>query len=152
MTIAESIRRKRGALLVWGALAAVVLLIFVFAATKRPPEKNVAEGEKAVPVRTVVVEPQDVADVIQLPGRIEPLQAANLAAQRAGQVVELLVAKGETVAEGQALLRLDSRLWAAARRRGEQLLQFVRFELDVQHLAEPHAHALAHRSHRGGGA
>ena len=119
MTIAESIRKKRGALLVWGALAAVVLLIFVFAATKRPPEKNVAEGEKAVPVRTVVVEPQDVADVIQLPGRIEPLQAANLAAQRAGQVVELLVAKGETVAEGQALLRLDSRLWAAARRRAE---------------------------------
>lgn len=119
MTIAETIRNKRGSWLIWGALAAVVLLIFVLAAIKRPPEKTVAEEEKAVPVQAVEVVPQNVADVIQLPGRIEPLQAANLAAQRAGQVVALLVAKGDVVAEGQVLLRLDSRLWAAARRRAE---------------------------------
>ena len=119
MSNAVSIRNKRGALLAWGAFAVVVLLIVAFAVTKRPPEKTVAEIEKAMPVRTVAVVPQHVADMIQLPGRIEPLQAANLAAQRAGQVVELLAEKGATVAEGQVLLHLDSRLWAAARRRAE---------------------------------
>ena len=119
MSTTETLRRKKGSLLVWGALAGVVLLIVAFAAIRKPAEKKAAEAEKPVPVRTLAIEPRRVTDLLRLPWRVEPLQAANLAAQRAGQVVELLADKGQAVAEGQVLLRLDSRLWDAARRRAE---------------------------------
>ena len=119
MNSAEAHARKSGAVLIWAALALVICLIVVFAVFRKPPEAKVAETEKAVAVRTLQIEPRRIADVLQLPGRIEPLQEANLAAQRAGQVVELLVDKGQVVKKGQVLLHLDRRLWDAAQRRAE---------------------------------
>ena len=119
MSLGQFIRNHRGAILTWGAVLLVLALIFLFAANPKPAEKTAAELEKAVAVRTLVVEPRPVADAVQLPGRIEALQDARLGAQRAGQVVEILADKGQAVTEGQRLLRLDSRLWDAACRRAE---------------------------------
>ncbi len=119
MSIADAVRRKRGSLAVWGALGVVVVLIVVFAANPRPPEQLEAEEEKAVPVRTMETGLRSVEDVLRLPGRIEPLQAAALGAERAGRVVEVLAEKGQEVEEGQVLLQIDRRLWEAARRRAE---------------------------------
>lgn len=68
-------------------------------------------------VRTIAIESRKVEDVLRLPARIEPLQEANLGAERAGRVVEILADKGQTVAAGQPLLRVDGRLWDATRRR-----------------------------------
>ena len=108
-----------GSFLVWGALTLVVALIVTFGALKKRPEPVAAEEEKAVAVRTIALEPRTVQDVLSLAARIEPLQEANLATERAGRVVEILVDKGQTVAAGQPLLRVDGRLWDAARRRAE---------------------------------
>ena len=119
MSSANIGQRKIGSWMAWGGLAAVELLIAAFAATKKPPEKTEAEAEKAVPVRTVAVEPRTVADVLLLPARIDALQEAQPGAERAGRVVELLADKGDRVEEGRALLRVDDRLWAAALRRAE---------------------------------
>ena len=119
MSLGKFIRNKRGAILVWGIFALVVALIAVLAANPKPAEKTAVDREKAVAVRTRQVEPRPVADVVKLPGRIEPLQEAHLGAQRAGQVVERLADKGQVVKAGEILLRLDSRLWDAARRRAE---------------------------------
>ena len=119
MSSANVGQRKIGSWLAWGGLLAVGLLIAAFAATKKPPEKTEVEAEKAVPVRTVVVEPRTVADVLLLPARIEALQEALPGTERAGRVTELLADKGDRVEEGRALLRVDDRLWAAALRRAE---------------------------------
>ena len=110
---------KKGSFLAWGALALVVALIVAFAALKKPAEPAQPEAEKPVAVRTIAIEPRTVEDALQLPGRIAPLQEANLGAERAGRVIELLADKGQAVAEGQVLLRVDGRLWDAARRRAE---------------------------------
>ena len=119
MSVVEAGREKKGSVLIWAALAAVVALIAVFAATKKPPEKTATETEKAVAVRTMAVEPRTVADALQLPARIEPLQEALSAVERAGRVTELLADKGDRVEAGQVMLRVDDRLWAAAVRRAE---------------------------------
>ena len=108
-----------GSFLVWGALTLVVALIVVFGALKKRPEPVAAEEEKAVAVRTIAIAPRNVQDVLNLPARIEPLQEANLGAERAGRVVEILADKGQAVEAGQPLLRVDDRLWDAARRRAE---------------------------------
>ena len=108
-----------GSFLVWGALTLVVALIVLFGALKKRPEPAAPEEEKATAVRTIAIEPRDVQDVLRLPARIEPLQEADLGAERAGRVVAILADKGQAVEAGQPLLRVDDRLWDAARRRAE---------------------------------
>ena len=119
MSVSDGIRKKKGSLLVWGALVIVVALIFAMPMLKKPEEKKVVEPEKPVAVRTLAIDLRTVEDALVLPARVEPLQEANLAAERAGRVVELLADKGQAVEEGQVLLRLDGRLWEAARQRAE---------------------------------
>ncbi len=119
MNAPKPMSTKSGSLLIWVALAIVVALIVVFAVLRKPAEPAEAEAEKPVAVRTIAIEPRRVEDALQVPGRIEPLQEAALAAERAGRVVELLADKGDAVEAGQLLLRVDGRLWDAARRRAE---------------------------------
>ena len=117
MNGAGKARNWKGALLAWGLLAVVVVLIGVFAAAPRPVEDVAAEAERAVAVRLLELVPRAVPDEIRLPAHIEPLQAALLPAERAGRVVERLAEKGDAVAAGQVLLRVDRRVWEAAHRR-----------------------------------
>ncbi len=111
--------KRKGSLLAWGSLAAVVALIAAFARLKKPEEEVAPDRERPVAVRVLEIEPRRVPDAIRLPARIEPAQEAQLPAVRAGQVIELLAEKGDRVAAGQPLLRVDGRLWEAARRRAE---------------------------------
>ena len=119
MSVSDGIRKKKGSFLVWGALAMVVALIFAMPMLKKPEEKKAVEPEKPVAVRTLTIELRTVEDALLLPARVEPLQEANLAAERAGRVIELLADKGQAVEAGQVLLRLDGRLWEATRQRAE---------------------------------
>jgi membrane fusion protein, multidrug efflux system len=117
MKIVDWMWNRKGAVLAWGLLAVVAALIVVFARIKKPEEDVSVEKERPVAVRVVEMAPRRVPDVIQLPARIDPVQAAQLPAERAGQVVERLVDKGDVVEAGQVLLRVDNRLWDAAHRR-----------------------------------
>ena len=119
MSVSDGIRKKKGAFLIWGALAVVVALIFAMPMLKKPEEKKSVEPEKPVAVRTVAIKLRTVEDALLLPARVEPLQEAHLAAERAGRVIELLADKGQSVEADQVLLRLDGRLWEAARQRAE---------------------------------
>jgi membrane fusion protein, multidrug efflux system len=112
-------RRKTGTFLIWGALALVLILIGVFTLQPKPQEEAAIVEEKAVPVRVTEVIPQQIADEIQLPARIEPLQEAYLAAERPGRVMELLTDKGASAEKNQVLLQFDRRLPEAALRRAE---------------------------------
>ena len=111
--------KRKWSILLWALVAGLVALIVVFASLKKPHEPAAPEAEKATAVRTIAIEPRNVEDALTLPARIEPLQEANLGAERAGRVVEILADKGQTVAADQPLLRVDGRLWDAARRRAE---------------------------------
>ena len=119
MSVSSGMRKKKGSFLAWGALAIVVALIFAMPLLKKPEEKKVVEPEKPVAVRTITIERRTVEDALLLPARVEPLQEANLAAERAGRVIEVVADKGQAVEAGQVLLRLDGRLWEAARQRAE---------------------------------
>ena len=119
MSSTEKKRNWTGGMLAWGALGIVVLLIAAFAATHKPAEQAVEEAERPKAVKVLVVEPREMPDMVLLPAKVEPKQEAQLPAERAGRVVELLADKGDRVGAGQVLLRVDDRLWAAGRRRAE---------------------------------
>ena len=95
----------------------LVLLVAVFAATRKPREEMAAEEERPLLIRTVTVEPRTMPDTLLLPGRVEPVVSAELSAEKAGNVTVLAVEKGDEVAAGQVLLRLDDRAWKNLHRR-----------------------------------
>jgi membrane fusion protein, multidrug efflux system len=123
----EARKRKRGgagailwsvaALIVLGVAALIVLLAL------RPPEESEDTAELPVPVRIRVLEPRAVHDRIELPGRVEAWVDAVLAAEQPGRVTAIEADKGDRVAAGTVLARLDDRMWAAALRRAEATLR-----------------------------
>lgn len=62
-----------------------------------------------VPVRVVTVTEQTVPNVIELPGRVEPVRTAEVRARVTGIVQERLYQEGTDVREGQPLFRIDPR-------------------------------------------
>ena len=71
----------------------------------------------------MVLEPQPVADTVDIPGRLDPWQSAILAAEQEGRVFDILVEQGDVVKKGQALLELDSRLWQEAEKKADLAIQ-----------------------------
>jgi membrane fusion protein (multidrug efflux system) len=60
-----------------------------------------------IPVETVTVTTEAVPNVVELPGRIEPVRAAEVRARVTGIVQARLFQEGTNVAEGQPLFRID---------------------------------------------
>ncbi len=91
-----------------GMLAAAPLLAAVMLmAPLRPAE---AAGPAPVaPIATYAVAYRDVPDVISAEGVVEAVRQSTLAAQIAGQIVELRVKVGDSVKAGQVLARIDPR-------------------------------------------
>lgn len=67
------------------------------------------EAPQAIPVRTVTVAAQTVPNVIELPGRVEPVREAEVRARVTGIVQKRLYEEGTDVSEGQPLFRIDPR-------------------------------------------
>ena len=61
------------------------------------------------PATTFVVAYRDVPDTVSAEGVVEAVRQSTLAAQIAGQIVELKVKVGDSVKAGQVLLRIDPR-------------------------------------------
>ncbi len=68
-----------------------------------------AVAPQAIPVRTVIVATQTVPNVIELPGRVEPVREAEVRARVTGIVQERLYEEGTDVSAGQPLFRIDPR-------------------------------------------
>lgn len=62
-----------------------------------------------VPVRTVTIANEAIPNVIELPGRVEPVRQAEVRARVTGIVQERLYEEGTDVAAGQPLFRIDPR-------------------------------------------
>ena len=83
-------------------LAAALLLV----GCSEPNEEMAAQ---AIPVRTVTVAVQTVPNIIELPGRVEPVRVAEVRARVTGIVQERLYEEGTDVRNGQPLFRIDPR-------------------------------------------
>ncbi|USA38462.1 efflux RND transporter periplasmic adaptor subunit [Pelagerythrobacter marinus] len=68
----------------------------------------------AVPVKTVTVESRPIPNVIELPGRVEPVRVAEVRARVTGIVQKRLYEEGTDVVAGQPLFRIDPRELRAA--------------------------------------
>ena len=83
------------------------LVAFLLLASCSQPEEQAPPQE--VPVRVVTVAAQTVPNVIELPGRVEPVRTAEVRARVTGIVQERLFQEGTDVREGQPLFRIDPR-------------------------------------------
>ncbi|GAB5348187.1 efflux RND transporter periplasmic adaptor subunit [Alteriqipengyuania sp. 357] len=83
-------------------LAACLLLAACSDAEPPPPPQE-------VPVKTIKVTRQSVPNVIELPGRVEPVRSAEVRARVTGIVQARLYEEGTDVRAGQPLFRIDPR-------------------------------------------
>ena len=68
-----------------------------------------APAPPPVPVKTVTVTKQSVPNVLELPGRVEPVRTAEVRARVTGIVQKRLYEEGTDVRAGQPLFRIDPR-------------------------------------------
>lgn len=66
-----------------------------------------APPPQAMPVETYIVTSQPIPNVIELPGRIEPVRTAEVRARVTGIVQQRLYQEGSDVRAGQPLFRID---------------------------------------------
>ena len=72
-------------------------------------EPVVVPEERVAHVRSLEVQPEEVADLAILSADLLPLRRATLAAEVPGRVEQLTVDVGDRVREGQVLVRIDTR-------------------------------------------
>ena len=73
------------------------------------PPARAGEPVSVAPAATLVVAYRDASDTVSAEGVVEAVRQSTLAAQIAGQIVELRVKVGDSVKAGQILLRIDPR-------------------------------------------
>lgn len=83
----------------------IALLFAAFVAACSPSGET--QAPQSVPVRTVEVVQQDIENVIELPGRVEPVRVAEVRARVTGIVQQRLFEEGSDVGRGQPLFRID---------------------------------------------
>lgn len=83
------------------------------AADGKPSEVNTAQpprgGGQAVPVEIAIVERKPVPRIIEAVGTIQPISSIAIKARLDSQVMQVHVAEGARVTEGELLFTLDSR-------------------------------------------
>lgn len=113
--------RKQGlsvpTVVLWAVLACLATGIVALAVWKKRQPPPAPPAERAVAVKVATVVPRSFADVRVLPGRVAADQDITLSAEKPGRAVEVAADKGDAVSDGQVLVRLDARLWEAARDR-----------------------------------
>ena len=82
---------------------AACLLLTACSSSEEPP------APQALPVKAITVAPQTIPNVIELPGRVEPVRTAEVRARVTGIVQERLYEEGTDIRAGQPLFRIDPR-------------------------------------------
>lgn len=85
-----------------------------------------AQAPAALPVETLTVAYSEVPNVMELPGRVEPVREAEVRARVTGIVQRRLYQEGTNVVEGQALFRIDPAELQATYAQTEASLQRAR--------------------------
>ena len=96
------------------------LLLAACSGADAPPEAQ------PVPVKTVTIANQAIPNVIELPGRVEPVREAEVRARVTGIVQERLYEEGTDIRAGQPLFRIDPRELRASYAQTQAALQRAR--------------------------
>lgn len=110
-------RRNKVGLGLWigiGLLTALVVALILLPPRREP--KPPREDKPAL-VRSLIVTPRAIADVLELTGRVEARADTVMGCEQEGRIVDLAVDRGARVKAGQVLLATDRRLWEAGVRR-----------------------------------
>ena len=83
----------------------LLLMLGILSAACSSQDSN--QQGQAVPVRTVTVAATDLDNVIELPGRVEPVRVAEVRARVTGIVQQRTYEEGTDVGQGQPLFRID---------------------------------------------
>jgi len=102
--------------------AAAALGLLLASCGEGPP----AGPPQALPVETVTVAYQAVPNIVELPGRVEPVREAEVRARVTGIVQRRLFQEGTNVTEGQPLFRIDPAELRASYAQTEASLQRAR--------------------------
>jgi len=105
------VKVSRAKLIYWSGIAVVIVLLVVVIATW-PSRKEQPQAERPVPVSIITLSPEQVEDVVRLPGWILPIRESRVATEKGGRVAALSVREGDSVTEGQVLLQLESGVWS----------------------------------------
>ena len=81
------------------------IVVFLAACSKPAPPPDAAPIE----VTVVTISPQDAANVVVLPGRVQAVRTAEVRARVDGVVQKLLYTEGSDVEQGQRLFQIDPR-------------------------------------------
>lgn len=106
------------------AIAAIGVAVLLAAGWWFSRSPDTARAPAAIPVRTVAVSRQDVADVIRAIGTVRSQRSVVIRPQVDGELVELAVREGQQVQRGDLLARIDDRGIRAA-------LEQARAQLEV---------------------
>lgn len=115
-------RPSAGTVALWVVLILVLVMIIAAASaikTRKKEEPNGDAVEKLVSVRTRVLSAGDVADTINLPGRIESRERAVVAAEKPGRVARIVHDRGDRVRKGNLLMQIDASVWDAHLKRAK---------------------------------
>jgi membrane fusion protein, multidrug efflux system len=102
---------SRRPLLAAAAIGVLALVALGWHLTRTP---DAARAPAAIPVRTVAVARQDIADVIRAIGTVRSQRSVIIRPQVDGELVELPVREGQLVKQGDLLARIDDRAIRAA--------------------------------------
>lgn len=86
------------------ALGAVVAAVVARQAIVRPPQSDFTAGVEVLPV-----ERGDLVESVEVNGALEPRDSARVSFPEGARVAEVLVQRGDTVAKGDLLARLETR-------------------------------------------
>ncbi|MBN2347000.1 MAG: efflux RND transporter periplasmic adaptor subunit [Candidatus Aminicenantes bacterium] len=95
---------KRKPIIVAAVLAAVALIVLVNVGTS---------GGKNFDVTVEKVRKRDLVEKVSATGEIKPKKNVNISTDVAGKILKILVAEGETVSQGQLLIKIDSAVYEA---------------------------------------
>jgi len=68
-------------------------------------------GSKTAEVETTEVTRRDITELVSVSGKIQPEFEVKISADVSGEIIELAVAEGDTVRQGQLLLRINPELY-----------------------------------------
>lgn len=134
--------------IVWRGLLGIVIVGVLFAVAwyftredHAPPAREAASSAHAIPVKAIVMTPQDVPIVPQYLAQTEASETVTIRARVNGFLIERGFEDGDKVEKGQVLFRIDPEPFEVALRRAEAGLkaskaQLLRAEQQVRRFGE----------------
>ena len=121
--MARKKRKNRRWLIILLVLALLAILAFSYFKSKSAPK-----GEE---VETEEVKKKSIKETVSASGRIYPEVEVVISSDVSGEIVELYVEEGDSVSQGQLLLKVDPEAYVSSVRRGEANLNNSKAQLST---------------------